>query len=364
MSSPSHIILKLKRILILTENNSIILRTRKEYHMTSSFIYKTDTFQDYVNFEQSVLFPVSAMIEQVDVMMEQYLFDREAVLFMGESADSIEIPVLEEGKSVFQSIGEAVENLLKKMGEMLSNLVEKVQKIFPAAKKKEKEEALKHAWTVHPELAQSFIQGISDGSIKYSDYENIDKMVDDAMKIIKDLETGRIESKTGVDKLNDVISNFNEKLTPAAELINTVGGVTRNVINIVGFKNKIEDEFFKRQKNQRKKDYFWAEARKETYAENSNERMTARTWRLKIAEKYTSEYSKTASLLVSTLSKLSSVADEFIGKDLSVKDMQANDRAKGRPGTKESAIRAQKANSLDAPYKPSKSVKKKGGKSR
>ena len=320
--------------------------------MTNSFIYTSDAFRDCVYFEKDVLTPISTLIESVDGAVERYLLDCEAASFIGMEEGIIEFPVMEDGKNIFQSIGEAVETLLKKLGDMLNKLMDKISSAFPEGKRKEKEESLKRAWAAHPELAESFIKGISDGSIKYSEYENIDKMVDDAMKIIKDLETGRIEAKTGVDKLNDVITNFNEKLTPAADLLNTVGGASRNILNVVGFKNKIEDEFFKHQKNQRKKEYFWAESRKETYEENKDAYMTARTWRLKIAEKYASEYSRTGALLTKALVNLSSTADKFGGKKVAASWMKLDDRDKGRPGAKEALIHAQKANSVDSAYKP------------
>lgn len=325
--------------------------------MNHSFIYESGQYLE--KFEIETLIPISESIPLLDKLVDQYRTEHEVLNYFGESTLEVPIPVMEDGKNIFQSIGEKIEQLFKAFAQAFSSIVDKIKGMFPSAKK---DESLKRAWEAHPELAESFIKGINDGSIKYSDYENIDKMVDDAMKIIKDLETGRVEAKTGVEKINEVITKFNDNLTPTAELLNTVGGMTRGITNILGFKNNIQETIFKAQKNQKRIDAIKATAREDVYKANPDAVMTARTWRLKIAEKYTGEYSKTTSKLVGVLSKLSGYADKYGDQTTyGVKGMKAIDSADGLPSRKRALMLLQDVNALDSskPSRPS----KKGGKS-
>lgn len=207
--------------------------------MTISFIHTTPILEQF-----------EAYCEEVNTEIDEFLsrgleHDKEldALRYMGESTEELEFVYESEKQSFFERMGEFLINTMKKLQELLSSIFEKITGLFKH--KKYSDQQIDAMWKKNPELAKSFMDGLKNGTIKYSDYENIDKMVDEAVAIIKQLEQDKISSKTAVDRLNDCIEKFNKKLLPIAGLLGTIGVITGGIVSISGFRNRMREETVK-----------------------------------------------------------------------------------------------------------------------
>lgn len=251
---------------------------------------------------------------------------RDMFLFMNESTEDLDLYMESEDRNFFQKIGDAIITLVNKFCSFVDTIIEKATSLFRTKKNTSSEiEAMKN----HPELAESFMNGIKDGSIKYSDYENIDEMLDTAEKIIKELDSGKIDKETGIQKFNKMVTKFNDNLKPSTELLHTVSGAAKDIKDLGSFKTDLYTNIVKGTKAKRQMETLKNNAKQrlmemqkeedEADAKKNNtpvfythryEKKLARTWDLKVMQMATAEYSKTMSKYYEWMA----AADDKIGK--------------------------------------------------
>lgn len=301
-----------------------------EYNMNSTYIHEFKDLDEIVKYNNLI----DKIYDEWNSMNESVDEKREMLLFMNESTDDLDLFMESENKNFFQKIGDAIINLIQAFGRFIENITEKVKSIFRNNKDRSTDKELE-AMRKHPELAESFIKGIKDGSIKYSDYENIDEMLDTAEKLIKELDDGRIDKESAIQKFNKIITKFNDNLKPTTELLHTVSGAAKDITNLATFKSDLNKaivdgtkserklEVLKNNALQRLKQMQKDEDKKETKEHGQiemtrrhrDEEKLARTWDLKVMQLATEEYSKTMSAYYKTLYEV----DNRIGKYFSSK---------------------------------------------
>lgn len=313
--------------------------------MTSAFIHE---FPDLESFEL-LCESNESFLNDFEIKERAFMDEMEMFQFMGESTEDLEYMFESEKKNFFETVGEKILQIIDWLKKKFSEMTEKVAGLFNKTKKTNEE--IDAAWRKQPELAKAFMDGLRNGSIKYSDYENIDKMVDDACEIIKQLESDKINSKTAVDRFNDVIEKFNKTLVPSATLLATIGAGADGIASIVGFRNKLRKEVLETHKNTQKLEKLRQTAAEAVYKQHGvafdaknkkdknfrfdkdkepvdangnikeHDRQVAAVWALRICQRAASEYSKPKEIMYGFLVK----ATELItsGKLFDTKKMDA-----------------------------------------
>ena len=189
---------------------------------------------------------------------------------------------------------------------------------------------LQEAMKKNPELAKSFLAGIENGSIKYSDYKDINEMIDSAEKIINDVYNNKIGVEDGTSKFNKCISDFNAKLKPGKEFLETVAGIGVATVTILGLKNSIMKLTVDAGKNRKKIDNMKAHTLKDLEDDNveASKMHTIASWRYTVLQKSVAEHSKIMKLAYGLAAKVSNI-DMPGGKNRkSITSLNDNDRTK------------------------------------
>lgn len=217
------------------ENNQLISMTGKEIEMTTAFFQEFPIAESFELLSEDAEDILTELGKQEEALRNKiHLYS-----FMGESTEELDFLYESEQKSFFEKIGQLIIDIINGLVEFAKKMKDKVMSLF----KKEKNTAqeIDVAWRKNPELAQAFMDGLKNGSIKYSDYENIDKMVDEACDIIRQLEQDKIDSKTGIEKFNACIEKFEKNLKPSMNLLATIGVGIGGIVSIVTFRNKLRE---------------------------------------------------------------------------------------------------------------------------
>ena len=85
-----------------------------------------------------------------------------------------------------------------------------------------------------PEYAETFLNGIKNGNIKLTDYPNITEAIDSAENAINELNSGKLENKTFVEKINGTITKLDDSIKPVSGLFKTLGTIATGVVACTG----------------------------------------------------------------------------------------------------------------------------------
>ena len=171
---------------------------------------------------------MNMLLESVDNDINSYIRKKEeleSLIFMSEATDENMVLFEAEEKSLVGKLGQSIINFFEMIRKKLSELKQKFTSLF-----KNKEESsdsnLKRAMENHPELAMSFYDGIRNGNIRVADYKDIDSLLNTVEKLAKDMEAGKIDSKTFSEKVDDAMAAVEKKVKPIANILGAVTTIT------------------------------------------------------------------------------------------------------------------------------------------
>ena len=270
--------------------------------MNASYIHEFDVYDSFVESFNSFC----EFVNSYESRMNEYENKKDMLIYMDESAEDVEYMMESESKGFFENIGEKVVAILKKFNDAMETLIEKIKSIFhkPSAS-----ETAAKAMEKNPELAKAFLKGIENGSIKYSDYKDINEMIDTAEKITNDIYNNKIGVEEGEDRYKKCMEKLNGNLKPAREFLENVAGIGLAAVSIIGLKNAIMKLTVDAGKNRTKINGMKAHAI-EKLKDDPNENKKARTitsWNMKIMEKAIAEHSNVMKFLYSMASKITNV---------------------------------------------------------
>lgn len=263
-----------------------------EFKTYDSFVESFNSFCDFVNSHES--------------KMNAYENKKDMLIYMEESTEDVEYMMESENKGFFESIGEKVVAILKKFNDAMETLMEKIKSIFHKPSAKDNAAA---AMQKNPKLAKAFLDGIENGSIKYSDYKDINEMIDTAEKITNDIYNNKIGVEEGEDQYKKCMEKLNGNLKPAREFLENVAGIGLAAVSILGLKNAIMKLTVDAGKNRAKINNMKAQAIKKMKddPEESKKVRTVTSWNMKIMEKAIAEHSSVMKFLYSLASKITNI---------------------------------------------------------
>lgn len=136
-------------------------------------------------------------------------------IFMGESASDYEIMLEETKKNVFTRIGEKViewvDIAIDKLKEIAISIGNHLKRAADWQNKAKTDEALKTQMEKDPELAKKFIDSVMSGNIKAHDVKDMDDLLKTAQELADKLESGKIDEKTYMDKVDEKLAKYAER---------------------------------------------------------------------------------------------------------------------------------------------------------
>lgn len=270
--------------------------------MNASYIHEFDVYDSFVESFNSFC----EFVNSYESRMNEYENKKDMLIYMEESTEDVEYMMESESKGFFQNIGEKVVAILKKFNDTMESLIEKIKSVFH---KPSTSETAAKAMEKNPELAKSFLKGIENGSIKYSDYKDINEMIDTAEKITNDIYNNKIGVEEGEDRYKKCMEKLNGNLKPAREFLENVSGIGLAVVSIVGLKNTIMKLTVDAGKNRGKINNMKAHAitKLKDDPKESKKARTIASWNMKIMEKAIAEHSNIMKLMYSMASKITNI---------------------------------------------------------
>ena len=91
----------------------------------------------------------------------------------------------------------------------------------------------------NPELAKEFLKSVSSGNIKVNDVKDFDELVDEANRLIKDYENGKLDKQSFSDKFDSAVNRFNKKSKPVGEILKTAGAALGLISTVTAIHSNI-----------------------------------------------------------------------------------------------------------------------------
>lgn len=286
--------------------------------MNLDFIYETNDNIDMFH----LIHDIDKDFNVYESQYSDYKNKLELLSYFNESTEELNLVFEATNQSFLEKIGNKVITLIEKVAHMIDNLISKVTGAF---KKSPSENEMKQIFQQHPEYAESFLEGLKSGSVRYCDYQDLNEIIDAAEKATKDLKSGKLGKQSFIQKMNSLINRVDETLQPSAGLLKTVSGSADSVTKLLGFKNACAKEAIQGQKNKRRIELLKADLVKEMQETGDDDDHSCMIWRMKLLNKVMNETGRTTNWLQS---KTDSVLN-FVDKHLLTKKVDVDDFANG-----------------------------------
>ena len=203
--------------------------------ISNTYIHGNDLQEGYI-FESIHLMNAIEDETQRFYALEEEL--TEANMF-NESVDDL-LPYFEAEKTnIFERIGQAIINMMNAFVKAITDICNKVKSNVLKSNKELKTDGMKKAMQENPELAKEFLKSVSSGNIKVNDVKDFDELVDEANRLIKDYENGKLDKQSFSDKFDSAVNRFNKKSKPVGEILKTAGAALGLISTVTAIHSNI-----------------------------------------------------------------------------------------------------------------------------
>ena len=228
--------------------------------------------------------------------------------YFDESCDDLKFVYEAKSASLLDTLGKKIVEAYQKFVKFITEITNKIKHALGI---KPKESDLKRVFEKHPEYADAFLKNLKSGNAKFCDYKDLDSVIDAAEKAVNDFKSGRMEEKSFVQKMNDLITKIDTGMKPTESLIKTIGGIGTGIIGILAIRNTLGKTEIEGRKTRRKLDLNIARTIDDLKKENDGTNMSAFTAWWKLHSRLMVESGRMSNMTAEKLDKIANFCNKM-----------------------------------------------------
>ena len=228
--------------------------------------------------------------------------------YFDESCDDLKFVYEAKSASLLDALGKKIVEAYQKFVKFITEIANKIKNALGI---KPKESDLKRVFEKHPEYADAFLKNLKSGNAKFCDYKDLDSIIDSAEKAVNDFKSGKMEEKSFIQKMNDLITKIDTGMKPAESLIKTIGGIGTGIIGILAIRNALGKTEIEGRKTRRKLDLNIARTIDDLKKENDGTNMSAFTAWWKLHSRLMVESGRMSNMTAEKLDKIANFCNKM-----------------------------------------------------
>ena len=261
--------------------------------------------------------------------------------YFDESCDDLRIIYEAKSASLLDTLGKKIVEAYQKFIKFITEIADRIKRSLGF---KPKESDLKRVFDKHPEYADAFLKNLKSGNAKFCDYKDLDSIIDSAEKAVNDFKSGKMEEKSFIQKMNDLITKIDNGMKPMESLIKTIGGIGTGIIGILAIRNTLGKTEIEGRKTRRKLDLNVARTIDDLKKENDGTNMSAFTAWWKLHSRLMVESGRMSNMTAEKLDKISDFCNKMYlklpsaNKETTFSDYVDNSKKYGHLADKEKVV--------------------------